>query len=271
LYTALDDLERIISNPLVQGDWIDLGAGVGLSALVFGYLLPHRRALGIEFEAPRVAEGQRIKRLLNLENVDLRCDDLLSCEIPVAQNYFLYFPTGPVLDRVLCVLRNMPGPFRIIAIESHGDLIPRLKKESWLQVTGAVPLTASQRHHPEALIFDALDERSTTGGPHDLSWRKQHLLIEDRDGRRWWGESEGLQWLRGEEYQLVTPPRTICWDQVKAVGGLHELPTDLQRLIELRKKSPQLQIRKIFCDPSLALELADGSLCEPVGLKLDTV
>jgi hypothetical protein len=272
LYTSFEDLEAIMLKPQIRGTWVDLGAGVGFSCLMYGMLFPDRKAIGIEWESARVEQGLSMIHQLGIGNVQLQLADLMTCEIPQGDTYFLYFPTGPILDRILAILRKRAKPFVLVAIESHGDLLPRLGKEHWLRKIGDIPLK-SARHHPTAVMFEGLPAVSAaTLPPHELSFQQKYLIITEEHQRSWLGDSFGLEWLQDDCYQLLHPPRTIHWNQVREVLELQELTEPMRLLVELRRGGELKlthdsgmitgELRKIMLAPVLALELSDGQLIE---------
>lgn len=262
LYTDIADFYSIMHSSLVKGTWIDLGAGVGVSALMYSSLFPDRKSIAIESSHARVDAGREAQLRLNLNNTEFVEGDLLTCDIPEGETYFLYFPTGPVLDRILDQLRTKKKFKCLIAIESHGDLLPRLEKEKWLKRSTSLPLI-SQRHHPHAIIFERTSA-PREWGPHQLSFQNKFLLIDNQ----WLGESFGLEWLKDNQYQLVHPPRTIEWNPGIKVMSRHELPrpvhilASLRRLGELEIKTHKTiyraSLRKILITPSLSVELSSG-------------
>lgn len=272
LYTSLIDLEMILTDEAVSGTFVDLGAGVGRTCLMYGLLHPDRVAIGIESEAPRLEAGLKLKQQLALDNVELIKADLLHCPIPEAETYFLYFPTGPVLDRVLSELRHCGRQIKLVAIESHGDLLARLAKEHWLNCIKTIPLK-SPRHYPEALVFSGQGKLCLNhANPHELSFRNKYLLIQDADNQEWVGESYGLEWEGKEQYHLLVPPRTVQWSQVKAVKSLTDFPPEIQQVLNLRRlgemrinyleQECNCHLRKIITSPSFKLEFSDGAQVE---------
>lgn len=271
LYTSYEDLEEIFSHLPVQGTWVDLGAGVGQSALMYGLLYPERKAIAVEFVHSRVASGQNVAQKLHLKNVAFYERDLLRDEIPFGDIYFLYFPTGPVLDRILHVLRQRQKNFFVVAIESHGDLLERLRKEKWLIEKKQIPLK-TLRHHNEALVFEAKDQKDSDElNPHAISFLENYLEI--REGEKLWlGESYGLEWLKEDLYDLKFPPRSIQWSQVEKILSASELSpvldftAKLRRLGEVKIMSKnglyQGSIRKIYFYPAFRLEISSGEQVE---------
>lgn len=267
LYTSSEDLDAIFRHELIKGTFCDLGCGTGRSALLYGYRFPERKAIGIEFDRARVEAGQKFI----LPNVSLIHDDLLTCRLPDADTYFLYFPTGPVLDRVLSELYKSSGDFVVVAIESHGDLLPRLDLENWLMLRDEVELT-SMRHYPKARIYQRIHEkRNSSLFLFEHSYRESFLLVSS--GQECWiGESQGLTWLGGECFNLLYPPRTIHLNDVKKLMTRQELRAEWELLCDLRrqgeieirtlKRSFRGTIRKIILDPMFLVEISSGERIE---------
>lgn len=271
LYTSVEDLREIFKHPLINGKFLDLGCGQGMAPLLYGNLFPDRASAGIEFESERLKVGELFRKEHDLENVSLIHADLLTTSIPRADTYFLYFPTGPVLDRLLTELYKRNHSFTLIAIESHGDLLPRLDLENWLTQKGEIPLK-SCRHHPSARIYQRnFSQRPDTSLPFTLSYQNYHLLIEE-GGDLWLGDTFGMEWTEGDRFELLTPPRTIFWKNVKKMMVFSELDKRLQLLTALRTKGEVTVatanaeypgfIRKIVVSPTFRLEISSGQQVE---------
>lgn len=269
LYTSETDLLNIFNHPLTQGTFCDLGCGTGLPSLLYGHLFPERHSIGIEFEESRLEIGRNLRTEYQLSNVELVCADLSKADLPRADVYFLYFPTGHVLDRVLSVLYEQHSSFKLIAIESHGDLLPRLGLENWLEEVAEIKLS-SPRHYPSAKVFESKKTpRSKALYPFTLSYQEKFLLISDEE---WIGETFQMEWSGSSKFDLSLPPRTIKWSDVKNVLSFDEIPENyrtsilLRRLGEIEVKTATQcfkgSIRKIMTRPTFHLELSGGELVE---------
>jgi hypothetical protein len=202
-------------------------------------------------------------------NASIISADLLSAEIPEADVYFLYFPTGPVLDRVLEELYRAQKFFRLLAIESHGDLLPRLELESFLQLQEEIPLK-SPRHYPKARLYERIFKEQRPG-PFNLSFRERYLVV-DEGHQRWVGETMGLSWTAEDRFELATPPRTIHWRHVAQVCELADFSPEVQRCLAFRRHGPVViktmdreyrgELRKILLTPVFRLELSTGERVE---------
>lgn len=271
LYSSLDDLLNLYNHPLIQGNFADLGCGSGLAPLLYGSIYPDRKSIGVEFELPRLNIGLSFKEDHHLNNVSLIHADLLSCDIPVADVYFLYFPTGPVLDRILASLYSSQKAFHLLVIESHGDLIPRLSLENWLDLKDEIPLI-SQRHYPKARIYERLFiERNAELLPFSHTFLPNYLLIADGD-ELWIGETMGMEWTSGKRFELKTPPRTVLWDNVKKLMTMSEIEQKYHSALSLRRvgeveitTSQRILrgiVRKILVHPTFRLEISTGEKVE---------
>lgn len=269
LSTDVEDLKTIFQSELVTGTFVDLGCGTGESVLSYGDLFPDRKAIGIDFEEARIAAARDFAPV----NVQFIRADLLNCEIPEADTYFLYFPTGHVLDRVLTKLYEMKKEFHLVAIESHGDLLKRLELENWLKVVDEIPLT-SKRHYPNAKIFKSLlVERSSELLPFTVSFQHKFLFISDE----WIGESFGMEWTEDDRFELETPPRTIHWRDVKKLMISEDFPYNVQKVLTLRREGELIFdlgersltgfIRKIILKPTFQLEISNGEKVEWTEIK----
>lgn len=272
LYSSLEDLWNIFQSPHVRGDLVDLGAGIGIPSLFYGSLFSERKSLGIESSFARFKESVALGQSLNLSNVKFLHENLMSCEIPKAETYYFYFPTGPALDRILFELSKKDHVFTCVVIESHGDLVARFEKESELKLCDKIPLV-SKRHLPEAYLFQSCPGVERRPSLHDLSFQEKFLLI-DQD---WVGESLGLEWQGEDSFNLKQPPRTICENQVSSVLSFDQLPEAIQKLVHLRRLG-ELDfttqegkhhgiIRKIGMTPSFYVELSTGEKLEWTSIK----
>lgn len=249
--------------------WVEPGSGHGLGPILFAERFPSKKSVGIEFEKARFDESIKVRDMKNLSNVEFHHWDLLYHDLPLGDAYFLYMPTGMVLDRMLDQLSHSSHDFVLIVIESHGDLIPRLNKESWLKCQMEIPLS-SVRHYQNAVVFRKAG--LPTESLHSYSFKKNYFLIEENDSSTWLGESFDLEWQRDEEYLLKTPPRTIYSNQVKKILTLNQIEPGLHCALELRKlgelKVETLDgdftgsLRKIFVSPSFKLEISSGAQVE---------
>ncbi len=270
LLTSEEDFRTIFSHIPEINVWIEPGSGHGLGPILFAGLHPHKSSIGIEFEKSRIESSEAAKLAIGISNVSFQHLDLLNCKIPEGDTYFFYFPTGIVLDRILFNLSEREDFIRIIAIESHGDLLDRLRKESWLSEIKQIPLK-SQRHHPCAVVFEKSGEPLETT-LHHVSFLKRFFLIQDQNDEEWFGESYGLEWSRGDFFDLQTPPRTIQERQVSKILKFEDIPQRFHPALRFRRLGPlrietrdavfEGNLRKIFVSPTFKVEISTGQQLE---------
>ena len=178
-------------------------------------------------------------------------------DLPLADTYFLYFPTGIVLDRILSELQKREF-FKLIVIESHGDLFSRLEKVSWLNCIQDIPLS-DQRHSTVSKVYQKRLDL------HEYSFLERYLIIKDQNGEEWIGESYGLEWLGQNLFGLLTPPRTIDASQVQSVKIFSDFSLEIQNALKFRSLGGLIKgcpIRKIFLSPRFKLEISTGEQVE---------
>ena len=260
LCTSADDLVRICSHPLVHGTWIDLGSGYGHTVKFYREAFPGRRAIGIEKEEARIAVAKKLAA-----DGEFIQGDLLHTDIPDGDTYFLYFPQGHVLDRILSELARK-NSFSLVVIESHGDLFPRLDKETWFSCRAEIPLQ-SARHHESARIYVPNSGPRNLSGLHAYSFREFSFLVKDESGE-WWGDSYGL-FASGDQYLLQHPPRSVRREDVVKIVTTADLPPEAAFLCALRRlpdvtvhthgKVHDGPLRKIHSSPGFSVEFPSGN------------
>lgn len=269
LYTSDEDFLTIFHSKHVTGTFCDLGCGTGRSALLYGLLFPERKSVGIEFEKARLDVGASFRDENAISNVELLLADLLKAKLPVCDTYFFYFPTGHVLDRILTELSQMDHSFHVVVIESHGDLLPRVERENWLDCIEEVPLK-SVRHYPFAKIYKKTNaKRDEKLLPLTLSYQNKYLFIGDEE---WIGETHEMEWVEEERFELKYPPRTISWKEVRRIAEQEELSELFNFAVSLRRSGSltiknetstrEGAVRKIITKPTFALELSSGEKVE---------
>ena len=267
LCTDPEDILSIIKHPLIEGDWIDLGSGFGHTVITYAEKFPERKAWGVEKEFSRIELARKISHELGL-GCEFIQGDLLNCRIPDGKVYFLYFPQGHVLDRILSVLCERKN-IVVVAIESHGDLFERLDREDWLTLSATIPLK-SARHDSHARIYLSQGKALTLAGLHEYSFRNRIFLIS-QDGVTWLGESFGL-YASGGRYVLIHPPRSIEEKDVVKIMTIEELTPVQKFLVQLwrlediqvvtRDKIYTGTLRKIIVAPAFSVELSCGERVE---------
>ena len=265
LLTDVSDYFNIFSYFNHVTSYVEFGSAYGHGPLIFSRLYPSAQSIGIEFEEVRFKTATTLKNNFKIPNCEFILDDLAIAKIPAADLYFLYFPTGPILDRILFELSQMTHKFHLIVVESHSDLIPRLEKETWLTEAFEIPLV-SPRHYSQAKVYASGGLKLSSY--FDFSFKEKYFMIRDSDHSIWIGDSLGLEWHSKDSLTLLNPPYTIHENQIQALVEFSSLNSSIQHLIKLRtvgevkiesqQKHFQGFIRKIYIDPHLIIELSSG-------------
>jgi hypothetical protein len=273
LLTDISDYLNIFSHFNDVTSFVEFGSAYGHGPLIFSRLFPFAQAIGIEFEEVRFNTAVALKNNFKLNNCEFILDDLAIAKIPCADLYFLYFPTGPILDRILFELSQMSHKSHLIVVESHSDLIPRLEKETWLTEAFEIPLV-SPRHYSKAKVYASGGLKLSSY--FDFSFKEKYFMIRDSDHSIWIGDSLGLEWHSKDSLTLLNPPYTIHENQIQALVEFSSFNLPIQHLIKLRAlgevkieshlKHFQGFIRKIYIELSTGerINFDDLSKIDPI-------
>jgi SAM-dependent methyltransferase len=300
LFTSYHDVLGVMEWLYTQGarSWCDLGCGIGRTPLLWAWLYPEGRGVGVELVPERLEEARASARALPLSNTHWIEGDFASpsFELPAADAYYLYLSTGPSLDALLEKIKKRARPAWVVVVESHGDLKPRLNWESWWLVPhGQRFKLQSHRHDPWLALYQVRPlhpglqlERSWEGRsgllPEELSRHPSPLgyllgksfhrhweLVVAEAGALWTLDTLGLSWHDSETLQGQSPPRQVKWRAGEI--GLRRLPeeAEYQRLAHWRRtgvaldygagshQGKRVQMRKIYIAPELVVEFSDGA------------
>lgn len=73
----------------------------------------------------------------------------------------LYLPTGPLIEKVIWTILSGHRSMKVIAIESHRDLIPRLSAEALFQHERPLFTLLYPRHDQQIDLFDLCRKSNT--------------------------------------------------------------------------------------------------------------
>lgn len=288
LYTSYSDFYEIGKVLELNGKvFCDLGSGVGRGSLLHQVLFPDSKSFAYEFVSARVKAGKASALALGLNSEYFIEQDLLNTPLPEADIYYIYLPVGPLLFHVLNQLMEKPGK-TIVAIESHGDLIPYLDSEKWLEESRAPLKSSSSRHDPhiyfyetreatgikkkvDELISDSISLCDLTENEFSYLCRKLsfssefELVVEDRDVNSsevhsWMASTREMLFYPGA-YDIETkyPERRILRDKVQSivrVGQHWKFWRELR--FNRHKYRDKGEIRKLIRTPEKMIEFNSG-------------
>ncbi len=140
-FQILDDFEGKVL--------VDLGAGYCKGSLLNELLGLDSRCLSVEIEKSRVAMARsHIKDESVIIQGDLLSESFL---LPKADAYFLYMPTGIVLNSILSKIINQKIEADFYVIESHGDFIDVINYYPELFMPIESNLNVSQPRHDKKI------------------------------------------------------------------------------------------------------------------------
>jgi hypothetical protein len=153
LQTSYLDYYQILQKIPSGSSFVDIGAGYNRASFVNHWCDFGHDCIGLEVVKERIVHAQSIGEKFGINSKHFVHFDLYgSHELPKADFYFIYMPTGVLLDQIFVKLSGHKHSFQLIVIESHGDLIPTMEHYSdWFKCEFKIPL--SQKRHDPFIYF----------------------------------------------------------------------------------------------------------------------
>lgn len=130
----------------IEGDLIDYGSGYSKGTLLFESLA-QKHCYSYEYLEQRVLYTSNLCERLKLDKSYIYKSDLLTSDIPIGDNYFIYLPLGDVFFRLIQKLVHLNHRAHFFIIESHGDFIDYIESlNKWFYLKEVIP-SESNRHH----------------------------------------------------------------------------------------------------------------------------
>jgi len=289
LNTSYLDFIQIFSylNLTEKDHFIDIGAGYGRSALLINLLYPQAQVTAIEHVKERVEVAKNVGRSLQLPTSSFHCQDILDKDysLPLGNYYFLYLPLGKLLHKVLYDLKAkaLQNHFTLVVIESHGELVNRLKKESWLDEVQTNLTTIAPRHDDKIYLFKSNSKELANGQSKLQSLEDKffsskssfQIEIKDKDLNNdqqyiWSASSQNMIFNLIDSdkvcIDLSTPPRTINIEQIQSFESKKVPPFYKEReenneiILRLKNEDSAKKagwIRKIIIHPKMIIEFSE--------------
>ena len=180
LSTSYLDYYQMLSLIPDGASFADLGAGYGRANLMCGYLGKDINCLSYEIENERINMGQKAAIELGYASEGFIHADLLDIDFafPQADYFFLYLPTGDLLEGLVKRLMDVACKKRIhiFVIESHGDLLNRIRHLDWLNETSIRLDTSLPRHKGQIVMFQSKDEDVVIDRRNLMDMKTQMIL-----------------------------------------------------------------------------------------------
>ncbi len=267
LYTSYEDFFEIYKDlDSNVTSLTDLGSGNCRAAFLFFHLCPTLKVYSIEKDEEVLSKAQVAAQKLGLPSHHFIQGDLFDIKIPQTDVYFLYQSSGELLYALLEKIREHDSLFTLYAIESHGDLISKLKKDfGHLKLTKTIGRSVSKRLDPFIYRFDstpyiplskdALEEvKFTHQNLIDLRWSKDWVVEIEEEDHLWVASTYLVQsGLKEDSYEFIYPHRNV--DSYK-IRRIMRCPKDLGPFIHQRFEKDS-KIRKIILAPQKQIEYTD--------------
>jgi len=271
LYTSYKDLIKIYSDlDFKKGVFVDLGSGNCRASLLFKCINPRIDVISIDWNYEVISKARSAGKIIGIQSSKFIHGDLNEIDIPNADAYFLYQSTDELLYRIMEKLKNH-HPYKLYAIESHGDLIPKLKNDfSWLKECKVISQSSSQRYDPMIYRFSSRPFSSFSQeilninkGMHlnffhelllELRWHKEYVALIEEEDHCWLASTYLVQsGLVAQTYEFRYPHRIVSAGKIKKLfKNPPELKTFIKERFEIHSK-----IRKIILAPHIQIEYID--------------
>ena len=144
LSTPFDDYYSILKDIEANSTLVDLGAGHSKGSIL-SKALGQDNVLSLEVEKSRVFEVKKIAQRLGVNAEGIEVFDLLSEDIPLAQNYFIYLPLGALIFKPIEFLLKENHCAYFYVMESHGDVLDFFNAcTNWFYLVKVLPSQTSR-------------------------------------------------------------------------------------------------------------------------------
>lgn len=254
LLTSYRDYWAMIEtlNPHPTAHFFEPGAGYFRAFFLFSILYPELKYTGIEQVEDRVLAAGEAAKALDLDYKGIQLGDALDMRESFDIMY-LYLPSSPFTQKLIRKAKQRLGT-SIIAMESHGDLIPLLEgQRNSLKLTEIIN-SESLRHREGIFVYqvssiekDYADELLNVAMDSNkcfvIADGKEEFLIPTKDS--WFSIQDGF----------ITSEYPIMEIQIKSIIDVTEPDESLIPWHHLRfTKEPESKVRKIFTKPEPVIE-----------------
>lgn len=239
-------------KPHPTSHFFEPGAGYFRAFFLYSILYPQLKYTGIEQVEDRVTTAIAAAKSLDLDDEGIQLGDAIKMRESFDIMY-LYLPSSPLTQKLIKKAKARLGT-TIIAMESHGDLIPLLEgQRNSLKLTEIIQ-SESLRHRDGIFAYqvssflkdfaDELLEVSEDGQKcFVISENDEEYLIPTKDS--WFSIQDGF----------ITSEYPIMEIQIKSIVDVAVPEEELIPWHNLRfSKEPENKVRKIFTKPEPIVE-----------------
>jgi len=230
LFTSYRDCYQILSHLKTKPGEVllDLGAGMGRMSITAALFFPHLKVKSIEMIKQRIELAIKVYKNLKLSTEGFIIGRFENIDLQGTHYIFLYLSSNSILKTMMEKLKNLAlaAPFQIIAVESHGDLLPTLRKDyPWLITEPFKLKTFSKRWNQNITFFKPLplsqmknyhkEEKDLFQHFFEILKKEYTLLLKDIPQP--WRHPFLLHLAKSKDFELVIKdkdvgcPTKYCW------------------------------------------------------------
>jgi precorrin-6B methylase 2 len=254
LLTSYRDYWAMIEklNPHPTAHFFEPGAGYFRAFFLYSILYPELKYTGIEQVEDRVQTATQAAKELDLDTKDIQLGDALKMRESFDLMY-LYLPSSPQTQQLIRKAKQRLGT-SIIAMESHGDLIPLLDgQRNSLKLTEIIH-SESLRHREGIFVYQTssferdyadklLEASQDVRKCFVIAENDEEFLIPTKDS--WFSIQDGY----------ITSEYPLMEIQIKSITDVIVPEKELIPWHHLRfSMEPENKVRKIFTKPEPVIE-----------------
>ncbi|MCP4915189.1 MAG: hypothetical protein GY909_18865 [Oligoflexia bacterium] len=225
LYTSIEDwnniLEWIKSNS-PQSKVCDLGAGEARGTLLASTHFKELSVTSIEANSERFLHTVKYLKEKNLYQNNIKSGNFLNTDLSDFDCFFLYLPVGESLYQLFETFSKREKEFLLIAIESHGDLLPFV--EDYFDVAPISKIALSDSRHNEFAHIYRVNEFIENKLQKILNKRQSDIEILVEEFHPTQNTYQFKRSLRDVQYgpkkghiTVANPPRLINLDNIISI------------------------------------------------------
>jgi hypothetical protein len=254
LLTSYRDYQSMLEalSPKAGTHFFEPGAGYFRAYFLCKTLYPEIRYTGIEQVKERVNSAIKAAKDLDYDLEGIQCGDAL--EMKDDFNFmFLYLPSSPMTQKLVQMAKKKLGR-SIVAIESHGDLIPLLEgQRNSLQLTDL--LSCESRRHREGIFIYKVKsfEKDYADELLELTRDNQKCFVIQESAEEYLIPTKE-SWFSIQD-GFITSSYPVMEIQIKSIVDIRVPDKELVPWHYLRfTNEPDTKVRKIFTKPEPIVE-----------------